>query len=108
MRVLLVNMPKLLGELIRELLDSDEIAVVGELTDPRDLLRAASGAGADAVIMRDTTSALSSFGTADAEIRVLTLVGDREHGTLYRWVATSEPIGALSRATLIAAVKGLA
>lgn len=107
-RVLLVNMPRLLSEMVRELLADAKIDVAGELTAPADIMRAASGAGVDAVIVSAAGMPAPPYRERDdcSRLKLLTLVDDGASAVLYRLRPTSECLGEISSATLVEAIRG--
>ena len=110
-RILIVAMPPMLGGIIRELVaDEPDIAVVGELSDHREVVPAAVREGADFVIAGPPADQLGAVYrellTERPATRLLAVTDDGRGGALIQLAPSSTPLGELSPDMLLAVIRG--
>jgi hypothetical protein len=107
--VLLVNIPRPFGDAIRELLRTSGVDVVGELSNPPELLRAASGAGADVIVVGTTEQGLPSIRReafcGDTRPKVLALVHEGERGYVYDLEPRTKFLGEVSKSLFLKTIR---
>jgi hypothetical protein len=104
-RILLIDMPRVLREIIRTTLERDPaLEIVGELTEQVSVVRALDGVEADFVIAGSDALHSEDVGgrllEQDARVRVLAVRADGGQ------TVVCEPLGDLSPEALLAVVKG--
>ena len=110
-RILLVNIPQLLRDLIKGFLaDEPQAEVVAEAATIDEGVAAARTAAADFVIVGTADDALPNefwrLLTDDpAGLTVLSVAGDGKHGTLHELRPQQSPLGPLTRERLLGAIK---
>jgi chemotaxis response regulator CheB len=113
-RVLLVGIRGILGELIYEIVaQQPDMEVVGQLVDDRELLSATRSTRCDAVILGLTEeqvlpAACLELLEAHPGITILTVLMNGSHAFVYRLKPERSSVGDLSTATLTDAIRGTA
>lgn len=107
--VLLVNIPPPFSDAIRELLKRSGVDVVGELSNPPKLLRAASSAGADVIVVGTTEKGLPAIRREafcdDARPKVLALVHEGERGYVYDLEPRTKFLGEVSKSLFLKTIQ---
>lgn len=109
-KILLIDMPKMLREIIRDFSERDPaLDIVGVLDGSTDLPATAAHLGAAVVVMGSdagSRSTISALLHARPSTRVLTIADDAGQVMLYRLMPEEVALGELSPARLIEAIKG--
>jgi len=109
-KILLIDMPKMLREIIRDFSERDPaLDIVGVLDGSTDLPATAARLGAAVVVMGSAAgsrSTISALLQARPSTRVLTIADDAGQVMLYRLMPEEVALGELSPARLIEAIKG--
>jgi DNA-binding NarL/FixJ family response regulator len=107
--VLLVNIPRPFSDAIRELLERSGVDVVGELSNPPRLLRAASGAGADVIVVGTTEQGLPELRREalceHAHPKLLALVHEGERGYVYDVEPRTRFLGEVSKSIFLETIR---
>lgn len=104
--ILLVNMPRLLAEIVRTIVAAhDDLRVVADLTGAGEQVTTAIDAtGADVVVLSvhrpESALLISQFIRTHPAVRLVVVGGDGQHGYI------CEPAGELSPAGLLDAIRG--
>ena len=108
-RVLLMGMPRLMSDMIRAIISSDEnMSVVGEVRPDGGILRAVSSARADVMIIGDAD------GSSDdcyevlyrrPHLKIVSISADGRDGSLYELSPRVESIADISADGLITAIR---
>jgi DNA-binding NarL/FixJ family response regulator len=108
-RIALIDMPRMLSEIVeRVLADVRQAAIVAKLSQPADLVSALDEARADLAIAGAPAAdepSLLELVTARPRMKALAVVGDGERAVLYDLAPRRAPLGELSAATLLAAIR---
>lgn len=109
-RILLIDMPRMLRETVRDVVGRDpRLLVVGELDRAADV-EAAARTYDPQVVITDAhgcdRAAIARLLDARPRIRVLTIEGDGRRGVLHRLAPEALPLGDLSREQLLEALHG--
>lgn len=108
-RVVLADMTQLLREIVRSVVSSeDDLSIVAEVTDPRDLVRTAMRERANVLIVGDEHRFREAWNDALETIprlRVLAVVQDGRRGCLHELRPRHTPLGTLSAESLLASVR---
>jgi hypothetical protein len=109
-RVILVDMPQMLREIMRELVSHErDLEIVGEFGDQDAALQVIDGRGAAVLITSLNQSAhlgIANLLSKAPHLRVLAVSGDGRESFLYELRPDERPVGELSRQTFLAAVRG--
>jgi DNA-binding NarL/FixJ family response regulator len=112
-RVVLCRLPRMLGDVVSELIGQRaDVEVVAELTDEDDLLATVEASRADFVILgpatREAPAYVERLMRALARPRVLVVSADAQQGVLYELEPRRTTLAELSTDTLLAAIGGRA
>jgi DNA-binding NarL/FixJ family response regulator len=108
-RVLLIEVPQLLSDIIKGIISSyEDINIVGEITIPDGLFRAASTARADVIVLHN--AAVSTDNCYELlyrrpRLKILAITADGRQGLLYELQPSVQAFGEMSAENFIAAIR---
>jgi hypothetical protein len=109
-RVLLMNMPTLLFDMLRGIIVSiEDMHIVGETITRAGIFRAAAAARADVVILSDEDGSPDNCYEAlyrRPRLKIFAISADGRLGSLYELRPRVKAIGDISAESLIAAIRG--
>jgi hypothetical protein len=108
-RVVLHDMPQMLRQLVVEILRDADVDLVAEDIDVEGLRGTVAESGVDVVISHLETEGPSTAESVLLErprVRVLALSGTGRTGEIFELRPQRTPLGELSEATLLAAIRG--
>jgi hypothetical protein len=107
--VILVNMPRMLYEIVREVVGSEPDLEIVDEQDGDAALATIRASGACVVITRldePPSESVGRFLGAGSHVRVLALSVDGRDGALYELRPQERPLGEMSPPVLLAAIRG--
>jgi DNA-binding NarL/FixJ family response regulator len=106
-RILLIGLPRLLAEIVTEVVGSGpDLELAGSVAATADVVRRVERLGADVAIMGfDDENLVASLLTERPRLKILALAGDSREAWLYSLGAERVRLGELSPEGLVAAVR---
>jgi DNA-binding NarL/FixJ family response regulator len=108
-RILLVDIPRLIGDMIEDAAVGDpRLEVVGRLSDPGDLVRAVDRADAGVVVTRaanEEGADVARLLRRRPALKVLTLAGGGRHACLYELSLRRRQLGELTPGSILDVIR---